>query len=82
MFVGTEVRLGVSFNAAQARLVNLVRGGLLRRASDDAYRELGTGLARVGPLRHGPPGHRPTILPGPSPIHRRAIHGSVLTHAS
>lgn len=50
MFVGAEVRLDIGFDAAQARLANLARGGLLRRASDSAYRELGTGLARVGPL--------------------------------
>ena len=37
MFMGAEVRLGLGFNAAQARLVNLARGGLLHHASDDAY---------------------------------------------
>jgi hypothetical protein len=50
MFIGAEVRLGLGFSAAQARLANLACGGRLRRASDDAYRELGSGLARVGPL--------------------------------
>jgi hypothetical protein len=49
MFIGAEVRLGLGFNAAKARLANLACSGLLRRASDDAYRELGSGLARVGP---------------------------------
>ncbi len=50
MFLGAEIRLDVGFNAAQARLANLARGGLLQRASHHAYDELGTGLARVGPL--------------------------------
>jgi hypothetical protein len=50
VFIGAEIRLDVSFGAAQARMTNLARSGLLRRASDDAYRDLDTGLARVGPL--------------------------------
>jgi hypothetical protein len=49
MFIGAEVRLGLGFNAAQARLANLARGGLLRHASDTAYSDLGSALARVGP---------------------------------
>ena len=49
MFVGAEVRLDVGFSAAQAKLANLTRGGLLRRASGSAYDEWQTGLARVGP---------------------------------
>jgi hypothetical protein len=54
MFIGAEVRLGLGFNAAQARLANLARGGLVRHASDDAYRDLGSGLARIGPLGAAP----------------------------
>lgn len=54
MFVGAEIRLDVGFDAAQARMVNLARSGRLRHASDDAYRELGTGLARIGPLGAAP----------------------------
>ncbi len=54
MFLGAEIRLDVGFNAAQARMANLARGGLLRRASDDAYDELGTGLVRMGPLGAAP----------------------------
>ncbi len=50
MFIGAEVGLGLGFNAAQARLANLAHGGLLRRVSDTAYGDLGSGLARVGPL--------------------------------
>ena len=50
MFIGAEIRLGLGFNAAQVRLANLARGGLLRCASEDAYGDLGAGLARVGPL--------------------------------
>jgi len=54
VFIGAETRLEVGFNAAQARMANLSRDGLLRRASDAAYHELGTGLARVGPLGSAP----------------------------
>jgi len=50
VFIGTEMRLDVGFYAAQARLAHLARGGLLRRASDDAYGEWGTGLVRISPL--------------------------------
>ena len=35
-------------------MANLAHGGLLRYASDDAYRGLGSGLARVGPLGAAP----------------------------
>jgi hypothetical protein len=54
VFIGAEIELDVGFSAAQARMTNLARGGLLRRACDDAYRDLGTGLARVGPLGAAP----------------------------
>lgn len=54
MFVRAEVRVGLGLTAAQAGLSHLASGGLLRRASDDAYRELGIGLARVGPLGAAP----------------------------
>lgn len=54
MFIGAEVRLDIGFSAAQARLASLARGGLLRHASGDAYRDLGTGLVRVGPLGAAP----------------------------
>lgn len=50
MFIDAEVRLDIGFSAAQARLANLAGGGLLRHASDDAYGDLETGRARVGPL--------------------------------
>ena len=49
MFVGDEVPLDVSFTAAQTRLVKLIRDGLLGRASQEAYSDGMTGLARVGP---------------------------------
>ena len=49
MFIGAGIRLDVGFNAAQAGLTNLVRGGLLRRASGGAYGEWQAGLARVEP---------------------------------
>jgi hypothetical protein len=54
MFIRAEVRVGLGFTEAQAGLASLVRDGLLRRASDDAYRDLGNGLARVGPLGAAP----------------------------
>ncbi|MBV9093926.1 MAG: MFS transporter [Streptosporangiaceae bacterium] len=54
VFISAEVRLDTGFNAAQARLANLARRGLLRRASHDAYHDLGTGVARVGPLGTAP----------------------------
>ena len=54
VFLGAKIRLDVGFNAARARLANLARGGLLRRASHDAYDKLGTGLARIGPLGAAP----------------------------
>ena len=54
MFIGAEKRIDVGFYAAQARLGYLVRGGLLRRASRDAYGEWETGLARMSPLNAGP----------------------------
>jgi len=54
VFIGTEIRLDVGFAAARARLARLARGGVLRRASDDAYRDLGADLARVGPFEAVP----------------------------
>jgi hypothetical protein len=54
MFIGAEMRLDVGFYAAQARLGYLARGGLLRRASQDAYGEWETGLARLSPLNATP----------------------------
>jgi hypothetical protein len=54
MFIGAEIRLEVGFNAAQARLANLARGGLLRRASEGAHQwgadQWGADQAQVGPL--------------------------------
>ena len=38
MFIGAEIQMEVGFSAAQARLANLARGGLLRRASENAHR--------------------------------------------
>ncbi len=49
MFVSAGIRLDVGFNAAQARLTNLVRGGLLRRASGGALHDWQAGLALVEP---------------------------------
>lgn len=49
MFIGAEVQLDLGFDAVQARLANLVRGGLLRRASDGAYDEWQACLAQIWP---------------------------------
>jgi len=54
VFISNEVLLDVSFAAAQARLANLARGGSLLSASQVAYDDGITGLARVGPLGSGP----------------------------
>jgi hypothetical protein len=50
VFIGAEIQVDVGFSVALARMAGLARDGLLRRASDDAYRDLGAGLARIGPL--------------------------------
>jgi hypothetical protein len=50
MFLGTEIQIALGFNVARARLADLARDGLLRDTSDDAWRDLDAGLARVGPL--------------------------------
>jgi len=63
VFLGAEIRLDVGFNAAQARLANLARSGLLRRASDDALDELGTGLAGAGPRGAAPGMSRLVAVP-------------------
>jgi hypothetical protein len=54
MFIGAEKRLDVGFHVAQARLESLARGGLLHRASHDAYGQWETGLARLSPLNAAP----------------------------
>jgi len=48
MFIGTEIRLDAGFHAAEAKLADLARGGLLGRASGGAYDEWQTGLTRAG----------------------------------
>lgn len=50
MFVAAEIRLGVSFEVARARLARLAHGGWLTDASAEAYGEPAAILARVGPL--------------------------------
>jgi hypothetical protein len=49
MFIGAEIRLDLGFDAVQATLADLVRGGLLRRASSGAYDEWQACLAQFGP---------------------------------
>lgn len=50
MFVSAETVAAVGFDAAQARLTGLAQGGWLADASQEAFGELGRGLARVGPV--------------------------------
>ena len=47
--MSAETVAEVGFDAAQARLTGLARGGWLAGASREAFGELGRGLARVGP---------------------------------
>ncbi len=54
MFIGAQTCLTASFGHAQARLAQLIRGGLLRRASGNAYDQWLTGLARDGPWGTAP----------------------------
>jgi hypothetical protein len=49
MFLGAETRLTAGFGHAQAKLADLIRGGLLERASGGVYDEWRTALARDGP---------------------------------
>jgi hypothetical protein len=53
VFVGSEVQLDVSFDAARARLLSLLRGRTLPTASQEAYSEGVASLARVGPMGPG-----------------------------
>jgi hypothetical protein len=48
MFVGDEVRLGVSFAIARERLMGLAEAGALLSPSEDAYDQGTAGLTRVG----------------------------------
>ncbi len=54
MFVGDEVLLDVSFDAARARLADLAHGGSLVSASREAYGAGIAGLSRVGPPDSAP----------------------------
>jgi hypothetical protein len=49
VFVGHQVLLNVRFDAARARLANLVHDDQLETASRDSYGKAVTGLARVSP---------------------------------
>jgi hypothetical protein len=49
MFIGAEVQLDLGFDAVQARLATLVRGGLLPRASGGAYDQWQACLTQIGP---------------------------------
>jgi hypothetical protein len=50
MFVRAELRLPVSFPAAQARLASLAHRGTLLSAAQEAAGDVTTGRARVGPV--------------------------------
>jgi len=49
MFVSDEILVPVGFSAAQARLANLIRGGLLAGVAEAAYQDGVSGKLRVGP---------------------------------
>jgi hypothetical protein len=49
MFIGTEIRLDIGFSDARDKLANLVRHGLLGRASGEAYDQWQAGLVHAGP---------------------------------
>jgi len=49
MFISAEIRLGIGFNAARDKLADLIRDGLLGRASGGAYDQWQAGLAGAGP---------------------------------
>ncbi len=49
MFISTEIRLDIGFSAAQDKLAELARDGLLGRVSADAYDQWQAGLVRAGP---------------------------------
>ena len=48
MFISTEIRLDIGFSAAQDRLADLARDGLLGRVSGQAYDQWQAGLVRAG----------------------------------
>jgi hypothetical protein len=54
MFIGAETPLPAGFGHAQAELADLIRGGLLRRASGGVYDQWRTALARDGPWGTAP----------------------------
>lgn len=54
MFIADQVTLETGFPAICARLGTLAGGGLVLRASKDAYGEGITGLLRAGPVRYLP----------------------------
>lgn len=49
MFMSTEIRLDIAFDVAQDKLADLVRGGMLGRASGGAFDQWQAGLAHAGP---------------------------------
>jgi hypothetical protein len=54
MFAAAEMLVDLRFPAAEARLAELARGGLLTRLSDAACSDGLTGLVRVSPLGAAP----------------------------
>jgi hypothetical protein len=50
MFIEAERTLELPYNAARARLANLVHGRALIQASRTAYQQGGDGIIRVGPI--------------------------------
>ena len=70
MFVGGEVLLDVSFDVAGARLADLIRGGNVLTASQDAYGEGVAGRTRGGPPEPGLAASRLVEVKFGSPVAR------------
>jgi hypothetical protein len=79
MFIGAETRLTVGFGHARAELADLIRGGLLRRASGGVYDHWRTALARDGPGGTAPWGTAPG-MPRLARVQSRdpAAHGDLV----
>ena len=73
MFARHELVLGLGFEAARARLVNLTHGGWLAAASDGAYADGLAGLIRVGPFGAVPGASKLISVRLLEPVPRREV---------
>lgn len=80
MFIGAEIPLTVCFNHAQARLANLIRGGLLGRASGGAHADWNTFTNHIGIAAMCPAARNPRHSEGASrPRTEVAVRGRIST---